>query len=69
MADGSSGTGQLESYLLTQEVAERYRTTPGTVRYWRSKGYGPRGVRVGKRTLYPLSEVLRFDAEQRGAST
>lgn len=56
-------------YLDTAEVAERYRTPEGTVRYWRHIGYGPKGVKAGRRVLYPLDEVERFDAELRSAST
>ncbi|MCG6497645.1 AlpA family transcriptional regulator [Kitasatospora sp. A2-31] len=49
-------------YLTTAEVATRYRTEPGTVRYWRHRGYGPRWVRVGRRVLYSAAEIERFDA-------
>ncbi len=38
--------------LTTEEVAQRFRTSPSTVRYWRSLGVGPQGVRVGRRVLY-----------------
>jgi hypothetical protein len=37
--------------LTTEEVAERFRTSPATVRYWRHIGMGPAGVRVGRRVL------------------
>jgi len=50
-------------YLTLAEVAEHYRTTEGTVRYWRHRGTGPRGVKVGTRVLFPLAEVERFDRE------
>ncbi len=50
-----------ETYETTAEVATRFRTTPGTVRYWRHVGYGPKGLKVGKRVLYPRSEVRRFE--------
>ncbi|MFF4846661.1 helix-turn-helix domain-containing protein [Streptomyces sp. NPDC001194] len=50
-------------YLTTAEVAERYRTAESTVRYWRHVGYGPRGVKVGRRVLYSESELARFDQE------
>jgi hypothetical protein len=49
-------------YLTTAEVAERYRTAPGTVRYWRHIGYGPKSVKVGRRVLYAIAEIERFDA-------
>lgn len=50
-------------FLTTDEVAERYRTVPGTVRYWRHVGYGPKGVKVGRRILYSEDELVRFDTE------
>lgn len=55
-------------YLTTAEVAERYRTAPGTVRYWRHIGYGPKGVKVGRRILYAETELLRFDAHLAAAA-
>lgn len=51
----------MERYLTTDEVAERYRTVASTVRYWRHKGYGPQGVKVGRRVLYSEAELARFD--------
>ncbi|MGO9295774.1 MAG: helix-turn-helix transcriptional regulator [Streptosporangiaceae bacterium] len=48
-------------YLTLLEVAERYRTTEATVRYWRHTGYGPRGIRLGTRVLYPRAEIELFD--------
>ncbi|MCC3651762.1 helix-turn-helix domain-containing protein [Streptomyces sp. S07_1.15] len=48
-------------YLTTAEVAERYRTAESTVRYWRQLKKGPRGIKVGKRVLYPEVELLRYE--------
>jgi DNA-binding transcriptional MerR regulator len=48
-------------YLTTTEVAERYRTAESTVRYWRQIGKGPRGIKIGKRVLYPEAELLRYE--------
>lgn len=63
---------QDDPFLTTNEVAKRYRTSPGTVRYWRHAGIGPRGVKIGTKVLYRESEVLRWeqarDAEQNGAA-
>lgn len=50
-------------YLTTADVAERYRTAPSTVRYWRHIGYGPKGVKVGRRVLYSEAEIERFERE------
>jgi hypothetical protein len=46
--------------LTTEEVADRFRTSPATVRYWRHIGIGPAGVRVGRRMLYDEAECDRW---------
>jgi len=43
--------------LTTEEVAELFRTVPGTVRYWRYLGKGPRSFKVGRRVLYRRTDV------------
>ena len=55
-------------WRTTAEVATRYRTVPGTVRYWRHIGYGPKSVKLGRRVLYAEAELQRFDAELREQS-
>ena len=54
---------QDHEYLTLAEVATHYRTSPGTVRYWRHIHFGPKGVKLGTRVLYPVAEVERFDRE------
>ena len=51
-------------YLTTEEVAERFRTSPGTVRYWRHVRKGPASFRVGARVLYDVALVEAWEAEQ-----
>src|SRR5919205_669727 len=46
--------------LTTTEVAERFRTSASTVRYWRHLGIGPAGIRVGRRVLYDEAECDRW---------
>jgi len=50
-------------YMTVEEVAAHYRKPVGTIRYWRHKGIGPKGVKAGTTVLYPLSEVERYDRE------
>lgn len=50
-------------YLTTEDVAARYRTAPSTVRYWRHIGFGPKGIKVGRRVLYTQAEIDRFERE------
>ncbi len=58
-------TEQDPDYLTIDEIAARYRVTVPTARYWRHTGYGPKGVKVGSRVLYPRAEVEKFDHELR----
>lgn len=58
----ASNAGAPVVWHTTADVAKRYRTSPGTVRYWRHVGYGPRGVKNGRRVLYSETELTRFDA-------
>lgn len=53
-----------DPYLTTAEVAERYRTAESTIRYWRHAGEGPKGVKIGRKVLYRLSELERWEQEQ-----
>jgi excisionase family DNA binding protein len=53
----------MSEYFTVAEVAERYRTSEGTVRFWRHAGRGPKGVKVGRHVLYPAEEIARYDAE------
>lgn len=46
-------------WLTTKDLAERMRTVPGTVRYWRFAGVGPHGVKIGRRVLYDLGVPVR----------
>jgi DNA-binding transcriptional MerR regulator len=52
-------------YLTTAEVAERFRTKPATVRWWRYAGYGPKSIKAGRRRLYAVTEVEAFEAKLR----
>lgn len=56
-----------DRFLTTEEVADRYRTSPETVRYWRHTGTGPTGVKIGVRVLYRESECLRWEQELEAA--
>lgn len=43
--------------MTTQELAELLRAPVSTVRYWRHIGYGPAGIKVGRRVLYRRDDV------------
>lgn len=65
---GQPEAGTIPEYLITPEVAELFRTTPETVRYWRHIGYGPTGVKVGHRVLYAREDVLTWLRDLRAAA-
>jgi predicted site-specific integrase-resolvase len=50
-------------YLTTAEVSERFRITPKTALRWRQQGNGPGHIRAGKKILYPINEVERYERE------
>jgi len=55
--------------LTTNEVADRLRVAPETLRFWRWKGVGPASLRVGGRVVYSESVVADWvDAQARAAA-
>lgn len=59
----------MQPNLTPSEVADRLRTSPGTLANWRFRGFGPKYIKLGRRVLYPLAEVERFERERLVAST
>ncbi|MFF8876649.1 helix-turn-helix domain-containing protein [Streptomyces flaveolus] len=58
----------MKRYLTTAEVAERYRTSPATVRYWRYAGTGPQCfIKRGRHVLYDAQALDKYDADEIGA--
>ncbi len=51
---------RFDEMLTTEELAELLHKTPAAVRQMRHLGTAPRGVRIGKRVLYPESEVQEW---------
>jgi Helix-turn-helix domain len=51
-------------YLTTEDVAERWRTTPKGVAELRYRGQGPRGYRIGRRILYRIEDVEAWEASR-----
>jgi hypothetical protein len=47
------------------EFARRVNRSVETIRYWRKRGFGPKGFRLGLRVMYVTSEVEQFIATAR----
>ncbi len=54
----------MHEYLILEEVADKARTKPSTLRAWRRQGKGPKSVVVAGRLLYRRSDVDAWLAAQ-----
>ena len=54
-------------YLRPDELVDRYRDTITlrTLARWRSEGEGPDFIKIGRRIVYPLADVLAWEEERR----
>lgn len=57
-----------DKLLSVNETAALLARSPGTIRNWLTKGYGPRSLDYGGRRLFRESEVKRFLREEWGIS-
>ena len=55
------GIEQQHTNLTIDEAAARLRLVRGTLNNWRVQGRGPRYLKMGKRIVYPLVEVIAFE--------
>lgn len=51
------------------ELAERWNLSPKTLQRWRSEGRGPRFMKMSKRVVYRMDEVLDFESRALRAAT
>lgn len=58
----------MSDYMTTADVAEMLHMTESGLRYWRSRGEGPRCFKLGRRMLYAREDVHAFLAAARAAS-
>ncbi|MDT0306180.1 DNA-binding protein [Streptomyces sp. DSM 44917] len=51
-------------HLTVEQLAKRWHTTPQGIYTRRHRGRAPEALEDGRKLLFPLSEVERFEAEQ-----
>jgi hypothetical protein len=55
----------IEIFLTTEDLANRLKLQPATLRYWRHKGKGPRYLKLGQGSAahvrYGLSDVIKWE--------
>ncbi len=52
------------THLDVAQLAKRWKTTPGAIYIARHRGKAPKGFKRGVKVLFPLAQVLEFEAEQ-----
>ena len=60
-----------KQYLTPLQVSERWnhRISVRTLANWRSSGSGPKFSRIGGRVLYPVDEIVAYEARRTVSST
>jgi hypothetical protein len=54
----------LHNHLTQLGLARRWRLSPRSLERWRITGEGPIFLKVGKRIVYRLEDVLAFEKER-----
>lgn len=51
-------------FLSPEQLADRYGVPISTIYQWRTKGYGPPGIKVGRHVRYSLSACEKWEQSQ-----
>jgi DNA-binding transcriptional MerR regulator len=62
--ENTNWTPDTDPIHCVNEVSEITHLPPGTLRYYRHQGIGPRSFKVGRRVMYRRSVVLAWLGEQ-----
>lgn len=60
---------ETQEHMTPEQLAVRYSVHTGTLANWRTRGCGPRYIKIGKQVLYAREDVLRWEEEQKKRST
>lgn len=58
-----------QKLLTPSELAAHWSINRQTLQKWRTKGYGPRYLKISNRVLYPMQAVLQFQKSSMQQST
>ena len=48
-------------YLTTKELSQRWKLNPNTIEHWRTNGFGPHFIKIGRKILYSLDSIIAFE--------
>jgi excisionase family DNA binding protein len=68
MAQNIASEKRLPDLLSPGEVAAYLDVPVSTIHYWRGRGEGPPGFKVGKRLRFRASDVTKWLEEGKGVS-
>jgi excisionase family DNA binding protein len=66
MAQDIASEKRLPDLLSPDEVAAYLDVPVSTIHYWRSRGEGPLGFKVGKRLRFRATDVAKWLEERKG---
>lgn len=55
----------MSQFLTPNELADRWKYSPGTLANRRSRGDGPTYIIAGGKVLYPLEEIEKYEKDVR----
>lgn len=58
-----------ETFLTADQLAKRWVIRTETLSQWRWNGRGPQYLKIGRRVLYRLEDVLCFEEQKRRQNT
>lgn len=58
-----------ETFLTAEQLATRWLIRTETLSQWRWNGRGPQYLKIGRRVLYRLEDVLCFEEQKRRQNT
>ena len=58
-----------EIFLTSDQLAKRWVIRTETLSQWRWNGRGPQYLKIGRRVLYRLEDVLSFEDNKRRQNT
>jgi hypothetical protein len=67
--NGSQQANQPVRHLCQKQLAKRWSFSPRTLERWRTRGKGPRYLKLNGRCLYRIEDVLAFEQERLRDST
>lgn len=57
------------AYLTTKELSKRWKLNPNTIEHWRTQGFGPEFIRIGRKILYSLESIIAFENGRKAQNT